>query len=286
MTFKIPNDEQTMRNEKPRCDAPKLVGEATLADRVTKLLVGQIRRGLYPINARLPTEKFMTEEYGVSRTVVREAISRLKSEGLVETRQGSGTVVLDPKASQVFRLGRSDVNPARGVLRVIELRRGIEAEMAALAAERRSAVQMTGIRRALKAIGQAVQAGGDGVEEDLEFHMAISRAAGNPHFTDLLSLLTQALQDAIRVTRSNEARRTDLAAQVRAEHDSIAAAIQARDQAAARSAAFLHMQNTAARIQEADQGFWCGDSGAAAQRLARAELGVVLGDRARRRPGR
>ena len=118
--------------------APKRrAGEMTLADRVAELLAGQIRKGTYPVNARLPTEKFMTEAYGVSRTVVREAISRLKSEGLVETRQGSGTVVLDPKTSEAFRLGPSDDNPARGVLRVIELRRGIEAEMAALAADLR-----------------------------------------------------------------------------------------------------------------------------------------------------
>src|SRR5690606_15727839 len=63
--------------------------EPTLADRITEMLAAQIRSGAYPVNARLPTEKFMTEQYGVSRTVIREAISRLKSEGLVETRQGS-----------------------------------------------------------------------------------------------------------------------------------------------------------------------------------------------------
>ncbi|MHA7682953.1 FadR/GntR family transcriptional regulator [Cupriavidus sp. PET2-C1] len=254
----------------------KLAGEMTLADRITALLAGQIRKGAYPVNARLPTEKCMTEEYGVSRTVVREAISRLKSEGLVETRQGSGTVVLDPRTSAAFRLGPGDGDPARGVVRIIELRRGIEAEMAALAAERRSEAEMVQIRRALKAIDRAVAAGGDGVEEDLAFHMAVSRATGNPHYTELLGLLTRALQDAIRVTRGNEARRTDLAAQVRAEHEAMCAAIQARDPEAARKAAFQHMKNTADRIGAADQSFWTGNSRAAAQRLARAGLGEVL----------
>jgi len=255
--------------------------ESTLADRVTRVLADQIRGGHYPPNARLPTEKFMTEQYGVSRTVVREAISRLKSEGLVETRQGSGTVVLDPKASQIFRLSRDDQSPALGVVRVIELRRGIEAEMAALAAERRSATQMAAIRRALKAIDKAVQAGGDGVDEDLEFHLAISRAAGNPYFTELLSMLTHALQDAIRITRHNEARRADLAAGVRAEHDAIAAAIEARDPAAARLAAHTHMQSTATRIQEADRSFWSGNSGAVAKRLAHTPLDAVIDKRTR-----
>ncbi|WP_420992329.1 FadR/GntR family transcriptional regulator [Cupriavidus sp. 30B13] len=251
-------------------------GEMTLADRITELLASQIRKGTYPVNARLPTEKFMTEEYGVSRTVVREAISRLKSEGLVETRQGSGTVVLDPKTSEAFRLGRNDENPALGVVRILELRRGIEAEMAALAAERRSEAEMTQIRRALKAIDRAVADGGDGVEEDLAFHMAVSRATGNPHYTELLGLLTRALQDAIRLTRGNEAQRTDFAAQVRAEHEAMCAAIQARDADAARRAAFQHMKNTADRIAHADQSYWTGNSREAAQRLARADLGEVL----------
>ncbi|WP_250517057.1 FCD domain-containing protein [Caballeronia sp. INDeC2] len=255
--------------------------EPTLADRVTRLLTDQIRSGHYPVNARLPTEKFMTEQYGVSRTVVREAISRLKSEGLVDTRQGSGTIVLDPKSAQVFRLARDEANPAAGVVRMLELRRGIEAEMAALAAERRTAAQMTVIRRALKAIDRAVAEGGDGVEADLEFHLAISRAAGNPYFTELLSMLTHALQDAIRITRTNEARRADLAADVRAEHEAIAAAIDARDPDAARLAAYAHMQRTATRIQQVDRSFWSGDRGATAQRLSRARLDTVIEKRPR-----
>ncbi|PLC55847.1 GntR family transcriptional regulator [Pollutimonas nitritireducens] len=250
--------------------------EMTLADRVTHILESQIRSGAYPVNARLPTEQFMTKEYGVSRTVIREAISRLKSEGLVETRQGSGTVVLDPKTSEAFRLGLPDDNPARGVLRIIELRRGIEAEMAALAAERRSEMQMTEINKALAHIEEAVQLGGDGVAEDLAFHIAISRAANNPHYTELLGLLTRALHDAIRVTRGNEAQRTDLADDVRAEHEAIRAAIEAREVDSARMAAFRHMENTARRIENVDESYWNGASGAAAHRLARANLGTVV----------
>jgi len=267
----------------PDPDISKTTGEPTLVDRITNLLAGQIRGGAYPVNARLPTEKFMTEEYGVSRTVIREAISRLKSENLVESRQGSGTVVLDRKRAQVFRLDRSDRDPAVGVLRILELRRGIEAEMAALAAERRSEQEMALIKKALKSIDRAVKDKRDGVDEDLEFHMAISRATGNPHYPALLSLLTQALQDAIRVTRGNEARRADLAAEVRSEHEAIHAAIHSRDPDAARNAAFLHMHNTANRIHNADQSFWTGDPADAAQRLAQAELKSVLGEQNRGR---
>lgn len=250
--------------------------EGTLADRVTDMLARQIRSGAYPVNARLPTEKIMTEEYGVSRTVVREAIARLKSEGLVETRQGSGTVVLPRGASDAFRLGKPDEDLARGVLRILELRRGIEAEMAALAAERRTVQQMALINRALINIDNAVSAGGDGVEEDLAFHLAIARATGNPHYPELLGMLTRALRDAIRVTRGNEARQAALAEDVRAEHEAIRWAIEHRDVPAARAAAFRHMQSTAQRIENVDPSYWKGASSAAARRLARTRLAATI----------
>jgi len=253
--------------------------EGTLSDRLTDMLAQEIRRGAYPVNSRLPTEKFMTEQYGVSRTVVREVISRLKSAGLVETRQGSGTVVLDPSSSDAFRLGQPDEDPARGVLRIIELRRGLEGEMAALAAERRSAQDMLRINRALAAIDRAVEMDGDGVEEDLAFHIAIAHATGNPHYPELLGMLTRALKDAIRVTRGNEARQAQLADDVRNEHETIRAAIERRDIDAARAAAFHHMQSTARRIQHVDPEYWQGASRAAAGRLARTRLAAELGKR-------
>jgi len=253
--------------------------EGTLSDRLTDMLAQEIRRGAYPVNSRLPTEKFMTEQYGVSRTVVREVISRLKSAGLVETRQGSGTVVLDPSSSDAFRLGQPDEDPARGVLRIIELRRGLEGEMAALAAERRSAQDMLRINWALAAIDRAVEMDGDGVEEDLAFHIAIAHATGNPHYPELLGMLTRALKDAIRVTRGNEARQAQLADDVRNEHETIRAAIERQDIDAARAAAFHHMQSTARRIQHVDPEYWQGASRAAAGRLARTRLAAELGKR-------
>jgi GntR family transcriptional repressor for pyruvate dehydrogenase complex len=245
--------------------------EGTLTDRVAGLLASQIRSGTYPAQARLPTESGLMSQHGVSRTVVREALARLKSEGLVETRQGSGTVVLELSASDAFRLGSSE-DPALGVLRILELRRGIEGEMAALAAERRSAVDMKAIERALAAIDAAVMAGGDGVAQDLAFHMAISQAAHNPHYPELLGLLGRALHDAIALSRRNEARRPELAAQVLEEHRALSAAIRARDPQAARDAAIGHMRRTAERLQRASADFWKGDSAARAQRLARTRL--------------
>lgn len=261
---------------KPAAAGIRADHEPTLADQITQILAEQLRSGVYPVHSRLPTERAMAEKFGVSRTVVREAISRLKSEGLVETRQGSGTGVLDPHSAAAFRLNSREGGPAEGVLRIIELRCGIEAQMAALAAERRTAAAMADIRRALKDIDRAVAAGGDGVKEDFAFHMAISRATGNPYFVELLGMLTRAIQDAIHVTRSNEARRSDLTDAVRAEHQALSAAIQARDPDAARAAAFLHMESTMGRIRLAEGGFWTGERRETAQRLAHSNLKNVL----------
>ena len=251
---------------------PDIAATGTFTDRVAGLLALRIRSGYYPAQARLPTESVLMTQHGVSRTVVREALARLKSEGLVETRQGSGTVVLEATASDAFRLGPAE-DPALGVLRILELRRGIEGEMAALAAERRSAADMKAVERALKAIDTAVKAGGDGVAQDLAFHLAISQAAHNPHYPELLGLLGRALHDAIALSRRNEARRPELAAQVLAEHAALCEAIRARQPQAAREAAIGHMRATAERLQRASADFWKGDDSAArSRRLSRTRL--------------
>ncbi|MBG7620591.1 FadR family transcriptional regulator [Herbaspirillum sp. AP02] len=252
-------------------------GKTTLADHVTSVLAQQIRGGEFAPDARLPSEMELTERFAVSRTVIREAISRLKSEGLVGSRRGSGTVVLPVTQVTPFRLdlGLDDARDSiQAVLRVIELRRGVEGEMAALAAQRRSKAQNQSIQLALQAIDAAAAAGRDGVQEDFAFHAAISNASHNPLYTSLVQFLSQFLHAAIRVARMNEARSSEFVQQVRAEHAALAAAISAGDADAARTAALLHMENSAKRIQAADKAFWASAEGQAAARdLARVKSG-------------
>jgi len=141
-------------------------------------------------------------------------------------------------------------------LRVTELRRGIEGEAAALAAQRHSPAQLEAIHKALKAIDAAEQAGRDGVEEDLGFHHSISRATGNPLYPSLHEFIAQFIKEAIRITRSNEERRRDLAKTVRAEHFAVYSAIAARDPEGARHAALNHINNAVERLKSADPSFW------------------------------
>ena len=252
--------------------AEPIAAPGTLADRVTGVLLQKIKSGEFAVDARLPSELALAQRFAVSRTVIREAVSRLKSEGLVEARQGSGTVVLAPSITAPFRIDVDLNDSMQAVLRVIELRRGLEADMAALAAERRTEVQNKHIKQALLAIDKAVAAGRDGVEEDLAFHAAISHATGNPLYTSLLQFLSQFIRAAIKVGRVHEAQRADFSGLLKAEHGAIAQAIARKDPSGARAAAWQHLENVAARINAADDGCWNREAGEPAGRLAASEV--------------
>ncbi|KAA0910521.1 FadR/GntR family transcriptional regulator [Pusillimonas sp. ANT_WB101] len=245
----------------------KVQKSGTLADQVTDVLLHEIQENKFPVHSRLPSEAELTKRFGVSRTVIREAVSRLKSEGLVGSRRGSGTRVLEANIAKPFRLDVNLQDSVLAVLRVIELRRGVEAEMAALAAERRTSAQNSRIKKAFDNIRKAEIEGRDGVDEDVAFHTAISQASGNPLYTSLLSFLSQYLRTAMHVTRTNEAQRQDFSRQVHSEHAAIMKAISRKDPAAARAAALHHMENAAIRIKAADATFWTPDMGKVAQRL-------------------
>jgi GntR family transcriptional repressor for pyruvate dehydrogenase complex len=226
----------------------RLVNER-LSDRLAALLAGQIEGGALKPGDRLPTEPQLAAAHGVSRTVVREAVHQLRSRGLLVSRQGSGVFVAAPAEFRPLPFDPSVLASTAAVMQIVEVRRALEGEIAALAARRATRAQVAGLRRALAAIDEAVAAGRDGVEEDLAFHRAVADASGNPQFTRLLGFLEQYLLDFMRVTRANEARREDFTDQVRAEHRALMEAIAARDEAAARRAATQHMVQAAHRLE-------------------------------------
>ena len=152
-------------------------------------------------------------------------------------------------------------------MQIVEVRRALESEVAELAAQRRSEADVQAIREAMQRISEAVQAGRDGAEEDVEFHRAIARAAGNPFLISTLDYLARFLQGATRVTRANEARRSDFAQAVTQEHEQIVRAIESGDARAARNAATEHMCNALRRIEQADTTFWAQDGARLAQPL-------------------
>ena len=226
-----------------------------LAEQVAQALSAQIGAGHPAAGDKLATETALAQQFGVSRTVVREAVSRLKSLGLLESRQGSGVFVRAAGFSPLNFDARLAVS-RQAVIQMVEVRRGLEAEVAALAAERRSAADLQRIRQCMNALAEAVLAGGDGAEEDVDFHRAIADAAQNPFLISTLDYLRQFLRGVTRVTRANEARRSDFARHVKNEHEAITSAIEASDAARARRAAAAHMNNAIKRIEQADPAFW------------------------------
>ncbi|WP_229873209.1 FadR/GntR family transcriptional regulator [Streptomyces purpurascens] len=228
-------------------------GPVRLADQVASTLSEEIESGRLAEGDRLPTEVELVRQLGVSRTVVREALSRLRNAGLIEPRQGIGVFVL-PRRTRPLDLEAADTKAK--VLQIVEVRRAMEGEAAHLAATRATPLDLARMRQALDAIDSAVAAGGDGVDEDLAFHRSIAESTGNTVLVSTLRYLGDVSRSGIRVTRANEARRNDFIEAVRAEHHAILAAIEARDAEAARTAARLHMNHAAARLQDADDGFW------------------------------
>ncbi|MFC5800060.1 FadR/GntR family transcriptional regulator [Streptomyces formicae] len=236
----------------------KVSGPVRLADQVAAILAEEIESGRLAEGDKLPTEVALVKQLGVSRTVVREAVSRLRNAGLVEPRQGLGVFVLPrrtrPLDLEADTVGATDTKAK--VLQIVEVRRAMEGEAASLAATRAAPDDIARMRQALDAIDAAVASGGDGVDEDLAFHRSIAESTGNTVLVSTVRYLGEVLRSGIRVTRANEARRGDFIEAVRQEHHAILAAIETGDAVAARTAARRHMHHAASRLQDADDGFW------------------------------
>ncbi|HZZ11625.1 MAG TPA: FadR/GntR family transcriptional regulator [Paraburkholderia sp.] len=222
-----------------------------LSDTVAQQLLAQIDTGFFARGGKLPTEAVLAQQFGVSRTVIREAVSRLKNEGVVEPRQGSGVFVAAHGAIRPLRIDYAEAVEAGAVLQILALRRAIEAEVASEAATCRSDAELASIEAALVRIDEAAARGESGVAQDVAFHRAIAVATGNPYFLKTLAFLNQYLEAGTLVTRRNEALREDFSRQVRDEHAAIVAAIRVGDAAAARHAAQAHMHNAAKRLGQA-----------------------------------
>ncbi|MEV6105108.1 FadR/GntR family transcriptional regulator [Streptomyces sp. NPDC051940] len=235
----------------------KVDGPVRLADRVAAVLAEEIESGRLSEGDKLPTEVELVKQLGVSRTVIREAVSRLRNAGLVEPRQGRGVFVL-PRRTRPLDLetDAGATGTKAKVLQIVEVRSPMEGEAAHLAATRATASDLARMRKALDAIDAAVAAGGDGVAEDLAFHRSIAESTGNAIMVSTVRYLGEVSHAGIRITRANEARRGDFFEAVREEHHAILAAIEQRDPKAARAAARRHMEHAAARLLEAGPEFW------------------------------
>lgn len=228
----------------------------SLALQLVESLGDRIRDGRLQAGDKMPTELAIMGEFGVSRTVVREAISKLQASGLVQTRHGIGTFVLGLGDATAFRIGPEQVATLRDVVAVLELRIGVETEAAALAAQRRNDTNLHHMRAALQAFASAVEQGLDSIGADFQFHLEVARATQNSHYADLMGTLGAAgiprarLEGAAALTPERQA----YLMRVHSEHQSICDCIANQDAEGARAAMRTHLANSRERRRRADTG--------------------------------
>jgi DNA-binding FadR family transcriptional regulator len=234
-------------------DSNALRKPRSLTTDLVEALGDRVRSGRLQAGAKLPPEGAIMEEFGVSRTVVREAISRLQAAGMVETRHGIGTFVLGHGDSGSFRIAPAQLATLKDVISVLELRIGVETESAALAAMRRTPANLAALRGALKAFSEAVRQGRDAVGPDFQFHLEIARATHNARYADLMATLGGTMIPRARLARAEPAsdEGAEYLRRVNIEHESILQAIDRRDPEGARAAMRTHLSNSKQRRERA-----------------------------------
>lgn len=225
----------------------------TLSTQLTRELGTSIARGEIKPGDKLPSEQELIALYGVSRTVVREAISSLKAKGLVATRQGLGAFVLQATPSVSVTIDAQGRESLDELLLLLDLRIALEVESAGLAAERRNEAHLSALREALDDMSQRVMAGESAIEPDRRFHAELVRATGNEYFSNLLEQLgtTAIPRSRVDLFPQDKMARTLYLQYVNVEHERIYQAILQHDSAAARQAMRLHLSNSRDRLCKA-----------------------------------
>jgi GntR family transcriptional repressor for pyruvate dehydrogenase complex len=219
-----------------------------LSEEVSGDLQRRIARGELKAGDRLPTEKALGEVFGVSRAVVREAVARLKADGLVETRQGSGAFVVEaPKTINLrFWLG---AGPELDELRdIFELRTMVEGAVAELAAQRRDKKDLKAMAEQLQAMDQALAAGRDGTEADDNFHIAMAKATHNAYIGRLVEFLGRHFSDSRKLSWHGTRRELAHPQEAQREHRALFEAIASGKAEAARLCAQDHLRGAAGRF--------------------------------------
>jgi DNA-binding FadR family transcriptional regulator len=236
---------------------PATSGTAGARRSLTAQLVDALRAQIdikeLKAGTRLATEAEMVQRFGVSRTVVREALSRLQAAGLVETRHGIGTFVCDAGAAPFLQLDPADVAGSIDALSILELRISLETESAGLAAQRCDTARLATMRSALADFAGSVDKAADTVAPDLRFHMEIAHAAGNRYFVEIMEHLGARMIPRTRITATPIPRDqyAEYLTRVNREHEQIADAIERGDADSARTAMRLHLINSRERLRRA-----------------------------------
>lgn len=219
----------------------------TLTDQVADTIGKRISGGELAIGSALPSAASFANEFGVSVAVVREALSTLRSQGLIQTRQGASTLVLARSVQSGFQLDRRALDNPVSLGQLFEFRCGVEADAAAYAAQRATASELKELGKTLARLQKHVL-DGEGVEADIEFHLRIARAARNRYHLQIVQYMNDEIGESIAIARSNSAQHTGVPERVMREHEAVYRAIEQRDPKAAAAAMRKHLVAAAGRL--------------------------------------
>jgi len=225
----------------------------SLADETYRQLLMQLEMGLWAVGSKLPPEIALAESLGVSRPVVREALARLKADGRIETRQGSGAIVSDRNKIAAFRFAKAAGAEATDALDIaeremLELRQIVESGAAELAAKRRTDADVAAIRAAVNAMDGALEKKSDGSDVDDAFHNAIAAATHNSQLTKFVEFVGAQFSASRKATWDKSGYGVGITEVGQDDHRAILKAIDDGDATKAKRLSHAHVQRAIDRV--------------------------------------
>lgn len=231
-----------------RIDRPRRLPDEVAVALTTAIEGGKLRPG-----DRLPTEAVLSERFGVARTVVREAISLLKYDGVVDSRRGVGTFITESGNRSAFRISPGCFEKRRQIVKLLQLRAEVQAGASALAAGMRTRDQMQRIEELFTELERLDALGPDAalvqrVDTELDFYRCISEASANEYYVDVIGMIEGNIQSNLRSAFLKNAAASEFGPTILDEHRAVRDALEIQDASLARRATRQRFERAAERL--------------------------------------
>ncbi|NLX84948.1 MAG: FadR family transcriptional regulator [Synergistaceae bacterium] len=239
--------------EKPKIIRGSVVNSSKLkterlSSQISKLILSEVQSGQLLPGDKLPAETVLAQKYGVSRTILREAIASLKNDDILESKQGRGIIVKNPSQRLAFRF--SDVFETISVDDInyfYEMRALLESEAAGLAAVRHTKEDVASIKATFEEMEDAVRNSSPGDEAHFKYNESITKASHNPVLIEFLAFLQNKLHSLASELRIKTMMSPERAEIVLSEHRHVVESIFSGDPQKAKNAVINHLKNAAKR---------------------------------------
>lgn len=216
---------------------------------ISRELLQLIENGTYPPGTKLPTEKELATQFGVSRVPVREALSVLRATGVISSKQGGGSYVEETTSKALFQMIEINSDDIETIKYLFEMRKALEPEAAFLAATRRTPEQLDNMKELLQRLQkESVTEGKSGIEADIEFHRSIVHATHNPIMIQTIENLSMLYEKALAITLQPNVELDYKRKSVFKEHQRIVEAIELEEPELAKVQCLIHLRNAEKKL--------------------------------------